>query len=543
MGSALMAGDLHSEGFPIDVHPRGSENGWRQTIIGWVAFLLCFGMYCSLLVAYDGWLGWDDSSHCAISLSRLREAKSSEYPLPLRLLESYSHVAPRPPLTSLIFSAVLACFAKEQFLTALYVMLFGMTLIQAGLVWWLACRVGGPWGASWSLLCLPGSVINVSMSQRMIAELPLSILYLSTAWTYVREIRKPAWHNEFFAGLLIGTAMLVKQTAPVTFGIGMLIVLTVQVRRGLYAEALRAVCLATAGILTASLWWYVPNMTALVDYVIFALNSDGYFSDNNPYTVPTRLFAYGLIIWGPLGTLAWLFIIPWFRPPVDDLKIEDRGWLATIGLTTAGVVLLLSLRVFHFEPRYFHATFPVLAVIAGIVIEQIGRRGRWWAQVAVGLLALASLAFVAHLTVEEPKSHTDWSAISFLEGLGDENQQKVMRIALVGNTGDWTDDKWRLLNELTRRPEGRDFTQFTGPHGFQVPEWRQRILEFDYVLVLKELKPALGESHSMEHLNIDYPEIKAFVESSTEIFEAVPSRNFLVPAGYVLYRIKSRHSS
>jgi hypothetical protein len=277
-------------------------------------------------------------------------------------------------------------------------------------------------------------------------------------------------------------------------------------------------------------------MTPIIEYVKLALSTDGYLAGDNPYDLLTRLWVYVLVTWGPITTLAWFYLVPWFRTgPVEDRSLE-RNWFATIGLATTAVVVLLSLRVHHYEPRYFHATFPVLAVIAGFVLEQIGRRARWWGRVAVGLVAIVSTWFVANLMVEEPKSYTDWSGITFLNDLDQSRGEAFSSFALVGNNGDWSDNKWRLLNELSDRPKQHSFMLFTSPPPLQIPRWKEELLRYDFVLVLKQLRPQLHQAYAMDSLNIDYEEIKAFVESSPNRFERVPNDRLVVPADYILYR-------
>ncbi|MFO0946204.1 MAG: hypothetical protein U1D30_09700 [Planctomycetota bacterium] len=528
-----------SSNTPLTTDPIRNANGlvWLKHLVVLFGILTVYYGYFHLLSTYSGWLGWDDANRLYSTLLTTRNARSAPIPLPLAYLESISHTSPEPPLLNFLFGVIKLAFPSLSTLTVLYICTYGIFVLQAFLVFLVTARLTSVTTAYFAILCLLSSDINTTVGLLFISEMLLSILFLLTAWTCVREALAPAWHREMLLGAILGFALLDKASTPVLFGIPYLMTLVrVADRAGPWA-AWRYLCLSSVAALAISLPWYVPNFTPILNHLRIVLNTTGLYTGVEPPTTTERLLAHALLVAGLPTCFCILYAFPRFQQILDKpgYRREEFHLLATMGLSTGGFLVLFSLPVIHFEARYFHVAMPVLAITAAPILRHFVNSRSLFARVFSILVLLAGVAFSNLLVTSASVFFTDWTTIPFLEKL--KSQKRVTTVAFVGNSGDWNLGKLQMLNEMTKDPASRNIYALTDP--YLNVNWRASLEGIDYILVLYDFNCEYNSEHRLIIFNQEYQNIVNMLNSPESPFERVEIPLLYVPERLWLFQRKT----
>lgn len=513
----------------------GTSLGKHAMAVG--GLTIVFYCYFQLLFTYDGWLGWDDANRIYSTLSSMRTVRSMPIPWPLALLETMCHSVPEPPLINTFFATLSFTLPSLSLLTVLYLCTFGVFVLQACLVFLGTARLTSAWTGYFAVLCLLGSQINTSIGLLFIAETSLSVLFLLAVFACVAEAKAPSWHRELFLGACLGLAMLDKSSTPLLFFVPCVMTLLEVTRRHGYAAAIQCACLGSLMALSISMPWYVPNLARLFDHLEMAVNTSGNFTGEEPPATMQRLLVHVFLVAGLPNCLSVCYLVPRVRREADGSlrQGEDFDFLARIGLYTAGFLVLFSLPVHHFEPRYFHVATPVLAIVAAAAARQLLHSPRILVRASACAVLFLGLGFSTLLITSAPVFFTDWNAVPLLDRL--KANHPVTSIAFVGNTGDWNLGKLRMLNELTADPGSRSIAAMTDPYANL--NWRSHLESVDYVLVLHDFSCQYNDEYRLHFFNQEYQNILEALHSAESPFERVEVPLFYVPDRLWLYQRKT----
>ena len=128
-----------------------------------------------------------------------------------------------------------------------------------------------------------------------------------------------------------------------------------------------------------------------------------------PTTPAWRMATYA-IIWNGMGTLAWIWAVPFLRARRDDALLRDRGLFLAVW---AGPIFLFSLLIHIGDPDQALGSIPAFCVAGGFVLAAFARR---FERQPIALLAFVAAGLNAAVFFFPPGGVARASSYSTISG-------------------------------------------------------------------------------------------------------------------------------
>jgi hypothetical protein len=241
-------------------------------------------------------------------------------------------------------------------------------------------------------------LVNAMTSYAMTGHLALNAIWLSLF------LRNRAWSHA--CAMVVGIwAIGLHQVAFHPFAVGAIILTLLLDRRwGLFAAYAVVYAAALAGWMIYPSW-VMDSVGASPGAASGGVGVGSFVTERivpmiakiSPYTLP--LMIYNLLrffVWMPAFCLPLLL---WSVRPAKRREVLPAALLASIGVTTAAVVLLMAYQGHGWGYRYWHAIIPHVLLLCGYGFREWLGEDRQLARRAVTLLATVTLLVLPFLLV------------------------------------------------------------------------------------------------------------------------------------------------
>ncbi|MBK8900827.1 MAG: glycosyltransferase family 39 protein [Anaerolineaceae bacterium] len=267
-----------------------------------------------------------------------------------------------PPLVPIIYGTAMRLLGPTQLAGRLITAVFAMS--TGWLTYLIGRRLFNRQTALLGALLLFSFPLVLRLGSAAMVEMPLTFFFTLTVWLTLRVVERPSWDRWLLVGLVVAAGLLSKYTMvfvlPLVVGI-------VAVR----GSKKQALCLAGAGVLAGGVlvtgFVVVASRVSVLQQQLATMREYAGLVLTNEYgrrvlletitnRLPSALGVYNL----PLLALGGLFTIN-RRRPVD--------WVVLLWILSVWLPLFLTLP----DHRYFLPSFPAVAMLAALGLQQISR--------------------------------------------------------------------------------------------------------------------------------------------------------------------------